>query len=53
MVFKEDETDGTRSTHGSDEKRIQNCGRKNVKGRDHSEDFDVNGRIIFEWILRK
>jgi hypothetical protein len=23
------------------------------KGRDHSEDLDVDGKIIFEWILGK
>jgi hypothetical protein len=25
----------------------------NVRGRDHSEDLDVDGRIILEWILEK
>jgi hypothetical protein len=25
-------------------------GSENLKGRDHSEDLDVNGRIIVEWI---
>jgi hypothetical protein len=24
-----------------------------VKGRDHSEDIGVGGRIILKWILRK
>jgi hypothetical protein len=24
-----------------------------VKGRDHSEDLDVDGRIILKWILGK
>jgi hypothetical protein len=24
---------------------------ENLKGRDHSEDLDVNGNIILEWIL--
>jgi hypothetical protein len=24
---------------------------KNLKGRDYSEDLDVDGRIILEWIL--
>jgi hypothetical protein len=24
-----------------------------LKGRDHSEDLDVEGRIILEWILGK
>jgi hypothetical protein len=26
---------------------------ENLKGRNHSEDFDVDGRIILEWILGK
>jgi hypothetical protein len=26
---------------------------ENLKGRDHSEDLDVDGTIILEWILRK
>jgi hypothetical protein len=26
---------------------------ENLKGRDHLEDLGVDGRIIFEWILRK
>jgi hypothetical protein len=25
----------------------------NLKGRDHSEDVDLEGRIILEWILGK
>jgi hypothetical protein len=25
----------------------------NVKGRNHSDDIDVDGRIILEWILEK
>jgi len=33
---------GTCCTHGSDE---------NLKGRDHSEDLDVGGKIILEWNL--
>jgi hypothetical protein len=24
-----------------------------LKGRDHSDDLGVDGRIIFKWILRK
>jgi hypothetical protein len=26
---------------------------ENVKGRDHSENLDVDEKIILEWILRK
>jgi hypothetical protein len=26
---------------------------ENPKGRDHSEDLDVDGKIILEWILGK
>jgi hypothetical protein len=26
---------------------------ENLKGRDHSEDLGVDGRIIFEWFLGK
>jgi hypothetical protein len=26
---------------------------KNLKVRDHSEDLEVDGRIILNWILRK
>jgi hypothetical protein len=26
---------------------------QNLKGRDHLEDANVNGRIILEWILKK
>jgi hypothetical protein len=26
---------------------------ENLKGRDHSEDLGVDGRIILEWILGK
>jgi hypothetical protein len=40
-------------THRRDEKCVQNFGRKKLKGRDHSEDLGVDGRIILEWILGK
>jgi hypothetical protein len=25
----------------------------NLKGRDHAQDLDIDGKIIFEWILGK
>jgi hypothetical protein len=40
------------STHGRDEKCIQNFGRKNPKGRDNSKDVGVDGRIILKWVSR-
>jgi hypothetical protein len=33
------------------EKCIQNFDQKKLKGRDHTEDLGVDGRIILEWIL--
>jgi hypothetical protein len=36
----------TYSTHGSEDKFIQDFSCKNLKGRDHSEDVDVDGKII-------
>jgi hypothetical protein len=38
-------------THGRYEKFTQNVGRKNLKGRDNSEDLGVDGRRRLEWIL--
>jgi hypothetical protein len=26
---------------------------QDLKGRDHSEDLDIDGKIILEWILEK
>jgi hypothetical protein len=26
---------------------------ENLKGRDHSEDLDVDGKVTLEWILEK
>jgi hypothetical protein len=26
---------------------------ESLKGRDHTEDFDIDGRIILKWILGK
>jgi hypothetical protein len=43
----EDKTSGScSSTHGRDEKRIQNFWLENLKGRDNSEDLGVDGKII-------
>jgi hypothetical protein len=44
---------GKCSTHEKDEKHIQNFGRKNMKGRDHSEDVVEDARIILKWISEK
>jgi hypothetical protein len=44
---------GVCSTHGRDEKFRQYFGWKKLKGRDHSEDLGVDGRIILDWILGK
>jgi hypothetical protein len=44
---------GACSTHGMDEKCIQNSGRKNLEGRDHAEDLGIDERIILDWILGK
>jgi len=42
----------TCSTHGRDEMHTK-FWSVNLKGRDHSEDLWVDGRIILEQILRK
>jgi len=28
-------------------------GKKNLKGRDHSKDLGVDGKVILEWVLGK
>jgi hypothetical protein len=43
--MKWDKTDGTYITHGRDKERKQNFSRKNLKGRDHVEDLNVDWRI--------
>jgi hypothetical protein len=35
-----------------DEKWFQNVGWIGLQGRDHSEDLDVDRRIILKWILQ-
>jgi len=34
-------------------RNAHNFWMENLKGRDHSENLDVGGRIILEWILGK
>jgi len=41
------------STRGRSEKCIHSFWFENVKKRDRSDDVDVDGRIILEWILGK
>jgi hypothetical protein len=45
------EMGGACGTHGKDETCIQYSGWKTLKGRDHSEDLGIDGKIILEWIL--
>jgi hypothetical protein len=40
------------STYGRDEKYTK-IWPGNMKGRDHTEDLGVSGRIILDWILEK
>jgi len=50
---------GTCSTHGRDEECIQDFGihtrfwLENLKGSYQSEDLDVDGKKMFEWIFGK
>jgi hypothetical protein len=39
---------GACSTHKRDEKLIQNFWSENLKGRNHIEDIDIDGRIILK-----
>jgi hypothetical protein len=49
---KEDKMGGACNTHGINEKCI-NVWSENVKGRGHSEDLGVDGKIITDRILWK
>jgi hypothetical protein len=44
---------GACNTHDRDEICKNNSGRKNQKGRNHSEVLGVDGKIILEWMLGK
>jgi len=44
---------GACSTHGSNDKCIQYFYCKNLKGRDHSVDLGVDGKVILGQILWK
>jgi hypothetical protein len=48
--MKEAEVDGECSAHARDEKCLQMLVEIR-KGRDHSEDLDIDGRIILKWNL--
>jgi hypothetical protein len=41
------------STRGRYEKYSQKVWSENLKGRDHSEELGVDGKIILEYILQK
>jgi hypothetical protein len=49
----EAEMAGECSTYERHGKFIQYFDWKNLKGRDHLEDLDIDGEIILEWIFRK
>jgi hypothetical protein len=51
--MKDDKMGSTSITFGTDENCAPNSGQKNLKGRDHLEELDVDGRIILEWTLKK
>jgi hypothetical protein len=48
----EDEMGGSYSIHGRLEMHTI-CYLENLKGRDHSEDLDIDGKIILEWFFGK
>jgi hypothetical protein len=49
---KDDEMDSACSTDGRDEMH-RKFWTEDLKGRDHSEYLDVDGRITFEWNFRE
>jgi hypothetical protein len=51
IVIMDGEMGGSCSTHGKYEMYAR-FSSKNLKGRDHSEDTGVDGRIILDWILK-
>jgi hypothetical protein len=51
--IEEDKIGGTCRKHGKDKKCVKNFGRKALKERVYSEDIDVDGNIILQWILRE
>jgi hypothetical protein len=44
---------GTCRAHGIDEKKIIKFWSENLKGRDHSEDLGVDGKIISDLTVTK
>jgi hypothetical protein len=44
---------GKSSTNGRNEKMHTKFWSENLKGIEHSEDIEVEGRIILEWIIGK
>jgi len=51
-LVEDDEMNGTCSTYRRYEKCIQNLGGKRWR-KEYLGDFDVDGRTILKWILRK
>jgi hypothetical protein len=39
--------------HDTDVKFVQQILPDNIKGRDHSEDLGLGGRIVVNWIFKK